>query len=223
MSITVSVSLCVLLAQAKGAVTPAEATLLATKVYDTLQTFSQSADANRMTFLYVHYENDLTKPHYTNAVVHQQFQGTKRIRMLYGKTTPYWPAPEDIPKRTPEDIQKGTDSPIVDNLMVAPFPKAGKKDDLTFILVPLKSVNSLKCPKLVIFGRKGYTEKAVEIEGWPKGDDGYFNLKNNIKNVNVCNNTEFFYYIHEKLIDERVLELLAENNVNVDYNSYHLL
>jgi hypothetical protein len=216
MSITVSVSLCVLLAQAKGAVTPAEATLLATKVYDTLQTFSQPADANRMTFLYVHYENDLTKPHYTNAVVHQQFQGTKRIRMLYGKTTPYWPAPEDMPKEN--------DSPIVaDNLMVAPFPKAGKKDDLTVILVPLKSVNSLKCPKLVIFGRKGYTEKAVEIEGWPKGDDGYFNLTNNIKNVNVCNNTEFFYYIHEKLNDERVLELLAENNVNVDYNSYHSL
>jgi hypothetical protein len=35
-------------------------------------------------------------------------------------------------------------------------------------------VNSLKCPKIVIFGRKGYTEKAVEIEGWPKGDDRYF-------------------------------------------------
>ena len=171
-----------------------------------------SDDVNKIAYLYIHYEDDLARPDYKNKVVKELFESKRKMdRKLKQSNTPYFPGPPDFK----------TNDCFDSNLMVGTIPPLSEQAKLKTILDPLLRIDGpAKCPKLVIFGRSKYADKRIDLDGWPKGAGGLFERKEFVDKS--CGSTEFFYYLHEKPKAETVLALLADNHVNIDFQSNHI-
>ena len=181
---------------------------LATKVLEFITAHKHgNDDAKKITYLYIHEEEQLKEPHYTNDVL-RNLKTKDKVRKLRGSNYPYFPTP------AANDFKPGQCT--ISNLMIGTIPTPPNYPKLKRLFDPLALVQGPKCPKLVIYGRSKYADKNLEI-GLPKGDDGYFNLKKIASEK--CSSTEFYYYVHEKPRAERVLSLLEKNHVNMVYNS----
>lgn len=170
---------------------------LAKKVYTDIFRHSVSPDQKqeKISYLYLHGCPDYGKQEYTNAEVNTIMKNAKAkfpTLSTENEPLPFFPRGDEK-----------------SNLFVGTAAKAKKI---------LPEDNRFDCPHLAILGRGRFAEAAIDVDGWPKGDDGFIAWKT--RAAQRCQGTQFYYYIDKrKPKAELILEQLERDHVNVVYRS----